>query len=88
MATNGNGDEREIDTATLRVALVVYKLDRGWTPTTRQVAELCNISREGAWMLLCRMSDVVPVGQDEDGQWFMQTEGVRSPKRHYVVSEG
>ncbi len=82
-----NGDEREIDTVTLRVALVVHRLDLGWRPKTIEVATLCNISREGAWMLLNRMSDIVPVYLDEeDGRWGMLGEGVKPGKRHYVAS--
>ena len=80
-----NGDEREIDTVTLRVAVVVYQLVRGWTPTTRQIADMCSLSNVGAWLMMSRMSDVVPVYLDDDGTWRMAADATAPPaKRHYV----
>jgi alkylated DNA nucleotide flippase Atl1 len=60
-----------LDTLTVseRVALVVLELATGKRLTTRQVADLCGISRQGAWLLLCRISRVVPLGYG-DGVWF------------------
>jgi alkylated DNA nucleotide flippase Atl1 len=60
-----------LDTLTVseRVALVVLELATGKRLTTRQVAELCGISRQGAWLLLCRISRVVPLGYG-DGVWY------------------
>jgi hypothetical protein len=81
-----NGDEREIDTATLRVAIVTWKIFSGWTPTTRDVAELCSMADNGAWAMLVRMSDVLPIYLDrEDFRWRL-TDGVERQPCHYVVT--
>lgn len=86
MATNG--DDREIDTVTLRVAAVVYRLTQGWMPTTREVAEYCGMGDAGAWAMLVRMSDIVPVYCDKDlgHRWSLSSEGAVKVVRHYVIT--
>ncbi len=83
-----NGDEREIDTATLRAAAVTYRLMLGWTPKTIEVAEYCGIGIAGAWALLVRISDVVPIYQDREfeNRWRLPGEGEVRGKRHYVIT--
>jgi hypothetical protein len=82
-----NGDEREIDTVTLRVALITWRLVGGWTPTTREVATYCSMRENSAWDLLSRMTDVLPLFLDrEDGRWRLVEKDDQTPRRHYVAS--
>lgn len=80
-----NGDEREIDTATLRVAIVTWKILCGWTPTTREVAELCSFEHNSAWTMLSNMSEVLPIYLDMDDLRWRIADGAELPrKRHHV----
>jgi predicted ArsR family transcriptional regulator len=58
---------------TERVALLVFTLTRGGTVTTREIAERLEITENGAWRMLSRVSRVLPVVQDK-GQWFLLQE--------------
>lgn len=80
-----NGDEREIDTVTQRAALATYLLLQGWQPKTRQVAEKFGMSDGGAWNLMCRLSDVLPIAQDDEDRWHV-TENGEQHHRHYVCT--
>jgi hypothetical protein len=53
---------------TERTALVVAALWERQQLSTREAAELCGISRQGAFDLMCRISRVLPVVQIE-GHW-------------------
>jgi len=57
------------DTPSERVAVIVLALTRGHGLTTRQAAELSGLSLQGAYMLLCRISRVLPLCQDAEEQW-------------------
>ena len=65
--------EGEIDTPTLRAALVAIRVMddiRPWQPTTAQVAAYARMSPNGAYRLMARLSRVLPIAQDEKtGQW-------------------
>ncbi len=80
-----NGDEREIDTVTQRAALATYLLLRGWQPKTQQIAERFGMSNKGAWDLMCRISDVIPVTQDTNDRWCMVSDEEQR-HRHYVCT--
>lgn len=56
-------------TPSIRVARVAVRLAEGERLTTMQVAELCGISRQGAYQLLERISTELALVLD-DGEWF------------------
>lgn len=58
--------------ATERVAFIVWLLMRGWRPTTRELAERCGISWEGARLLMQKVGRVLDVRQDSDGRWKLE----------------
>jgi len=78
---NGNG--REIDTITQRAAYVGFQMARGWTPTTREVAEKFNMSDGGAWDLMTHVSYILPIAQNRTFQWIVMEE-VQRVRIHYV----
>ena len=47
--------------------------------STRQVAELTRLTRFGAWQMMQLVSRVVPVFQDDDGQWRAVPEDASQP---------
>lgn len=53
---------------TERVALVLLPLARGRRLTTRQAAELAEMTPAGAWRMLTRLSRVAPL-YFENGKW-------------------
>ncbi len=57
------------ETTTERVALVVFYLMLGVALTTKEAARLAHISRQNAHAMLCRISRVVPIYQDDDCIW-------------------
>jgi hypothetical protein len=63
-----------VDTPSERVAVVVWALMHGQRLTTRQVATLSGLSVQGAFGLMCRISRVLPLYQDEQNVWQFCTE--------------
>ena len=61
------------ETPSERVAVIVLALARGRGLTTRQAAELTGLTLNGAYVLLCRISRVLPLCQDEAAQWQLLT---------------
>lgn len=57
------------ETPSERVAVVVWWLAHGEGLTTRQVATLTGLSRQKAWVMLCNLSRVLPIYQDEKFVW-------------------
>lgn len=57
------------ETPSERVAVIVLALARGRGLTTRQAAELTGLTLNGAFVLLCRISRVLPLRQEDGGQW-------------------
>ena len=57
---------------TERVAILVFTLARGGKVTTGEIAERLEITQNGAWRMLDRMSRVLPIAQ-ERGRWFLLT---------------
>ena len=51
-----------------RVAIIVFLLCKGRKFTTMEVAELCGVTRRGAYAIMARISRVVPLAP-VDGQW-------------------
>ena len=65
-------DSEEIDTTTIRAALVALRIVGGerWTPTTAQVAQYARLSHSGAYRMLARLSGALSIAQDADGRWI------------------
>ncbi len=57
------------ETPSERVAVIVLALVRSRGLTTRQAADLTGLTLNGAYVLLCRISRVLPLCQDEAAQW-------------------
>ncbi len=60
---------------TERVAIVVMALVRhpGRVYTTAEIAELVQMTHGGAWMMMTKISRVVPVAQSQGG-WMLLTD--------------
>lgn len=58
---------------TERVGVVVYILtaNRGVKFTTAFLAETVDLKHHSVWMMLCKLSRVLPIVQDIDG-WYMK----------------
>lgn len=54
---------------TERVALLTFGLALGTAYTTSQVADLTGMTWGGAYRMLCRVSGILPIYQDETGCW-------------------
>ena len=54
----------ELDTITERAAIVAWHLAHGETMQTRDVADLCGLTMTGAYLLMRRLSRVIPIYQD------------------------
>jgi len=69
----------EPDTITERAALVTWHLAHGEAMQTRDVAEMTGLGMAGAWILMVRLSRVIPIYQDDCGRWlvcaFQELEG-------------
>ena len=58
-------------TTTERVGRVAYWLITGDGMRTADAAELAQVTRQRAWQMLCALSRVIPIYQDEAGFWQM-----------------
>lgn len=58
---------------TERAAIITATLVRGGTVTIAEVAELAQCTKRNAWALLCKISRVLPVAND-NGLWFIVNE--------------
>ena len=58
-------------TTTERVGRVSYWLITGDGMRTIDVATLAQVTRQRAWQMLCALSRVIPIYQDDDGFWQM-----------------
>jgi|GEM_PF-2851213 hypothetical protein len=54
---------------TERVAIIVFLLCKGRKFTTNEVAELCGVTRRGAYAIMARISRVLPLTLD-NGTWY------------------
>lgn len=52
-----------------RAALIAWHLAHGEAMRTVDVVELTGLERQGAWKLMCRLSRVLPIYQDDCGFW-------------------
>lgn len=57
------------ETAYERAALVAWLLARGKRLRTRQIALLIGLNPRNTYRLLCRISRVIEIYQDEAGYW-------------------
>ena len=53
---------------TERVGIVVHRLSRGEVVSTMEIAAWVGISRVGAWLMLDKLSRVLPLNM-VDGRW-------------------
>jgi hypothetical protein len=53
----------------LRSALVVWRMARGWRPTTREVAECTGLQVNSAWALMSRLAGGLPIVLGDDSRW-------------------
>jgi hypothetical protein len=49
---------------------VAWRLAKGWTPTTREVANVCGLTMGGAWKMLNEMSTEIPIALGPDRRWY------------------
>ena len=54
---------------TERAALIAWHLAHGEGMRTSDVVALTGLERQGAWKLMCRLSRVLPIYQDDIGVW-------------------
>ena len=59
----------DTETPTERAAVITLAIAGGHGLTTRQTAEITGLTMQGAYVLLCRISRVVPIYQDGEGKW-------------------
>ncbi len=53
-----------------RTAIVVFAIAEGREYTTGEIAAKINVTRQGAWAILCAVSRILPFYQDDtDGKW-------------------
>ena len=52
-----------------RVAVVVWHLAHGDAFHTSEVCKMTGVSRQAAWVLMGKISRVLPVYQADDGRW-------------------
>lgn len=57
-----------------RAAKLTYLLTTGRKITTDEAAELTGITPRSAERTLCLISRIVPIYQDEEGNWMMVEE--------------
>jgi hypothetical protein len=61
----------EIDTITVRAALITWHLAHGETMQTRDVAEMTGLTMTGAYLLMTRLSRAIPIYQDDQDRWLV-----------------
>ena len=54
---------------TERAALIAWHLAHGEAMRTSDVVMMTGLERQGAWKLMCRLSRVLPIYQDDCGFW-------------------
>lgn len=57
------------ETPSERAALVAWYMAHGMGLSTREVADLTHLNRRRAWELMCRISRIIPIFQDDDRVW-------------------
>ncbi len=78
----GFDDNGDLDTVSVRVAKVVWRMRDGWTPTTKEVGVFCNLDRVSAYLLMARISRVIPIALDERDQ------RLNSEKSRWRIADG
>lgn len=52
-----------------RVALVVWYMAHGMALAPSEIVQLTNLSSSAAWRMMCTISRVIPIYQDDKGIW-------------------
>lgn len=60
-------------TLTRAITLLSWHFLHGEALSTAQVARMTGYTHSGAYRLLCEMSGVMPLVQDEDWRWQLET---------------
>jgi len=56
-------------TAQERAAIITWKLAFGAQLTTREIAEMMGLTHCGAWRLMMRLSRVLAIFCNDEGEW-------------------
>lgn len=72
-----------------RVAVIVFLICKGRKFTTNEIAELCGVTKRGAYYIMSRISRVLPLTLD-DGTWSEfhpseETDGENEQAFHGVM---
>lgn len=59
----------EPETSSERVALVVWYMAHGMALAPSEVVKITGLSSSGAWRMMCAVSRVIPIYQDDAGIW-------------------
>ena len=52
-----------------RAARASWDIAHGASFTTAEAAERYDMSRQGAWRMMCGLSNFIPIYQNADGEW-------------------
>ena len=61
-------DYSELNT-TQRIAFVVFSIMIGESFTSAELAERLDMSRQGAWAMMTKLSLILPIYQNDDNVW-------------------
>ena len=61
-------DYTELNT-TQRIAYVVFSIMTGESFTSAELAEQLDMSRQGAWAMMTKLSLILPIYQNDDNVW-------------------
>ncbi len=58
-----------------KAAIVVWRLAHGEALLTSEIADLTDMSRQGAWSMMTTISRVIPIWCDLEGKWRAASTG-------------
>lgn len=53
-----------------KAAIITEYLTLGQRLTTREIADMVGLTRQGAWSMMMRLSRVLGYNRDDEGKWF------------------
>lgn len=56
-------------TPSQKAAEIAVRLERGETPTTREIAECYGMTWQGAHVMMCNIAGRLPIVKDDAGRW-------------------
>lgn len=54
---------------TQRVAYITFGIMAGQVYTSAEIARIFGISRQSAWLMMTKLSAILPIYQNDDNQW-------------------